>query len=68
MLGVALTALWTVGVSRGVMPGPGIYWPGKWIARRESSPVVFWVQAAVTGSIAFAILVVPVLSWVGLRG
>lgn len=69
LTGVGAAALWAAGIKRGVMLGRNSVGGVKpqLLVRRESSPTGFWTAVAIVGCVAAAMVVLPILSWMGLR-
>jgi len=62
-----MIALWFFGVKSGVMVR-GNFSPGRSrFLNRSVSPVRFWLTTVAWGSLALALLILPVLSWLGIR-
>lgn len=66
LVGVPAVVFWLYGIWKGVM-FPLQWKPGHIWARRGSAPVYFWVTSAFWGVLALGFLIMPLLSWTGLR-
>jgi hypothetical protein len=66
--GIVMTALWLFGIKRGViMRMQFAPWRTASIGRL-GRPIRYWFLTVVWGCLSLALLVLPVLSWLGLRG
>jgi hypothetical protein len=61
LAGVVLITLWGIGLKKGLMPSLGKGTNRSTWHQREIEPVMFWIEAAVFGSLASAVLVVSIL-------
>ncbi len=69
LLGSVATVLWFRGIWMGVMPGwkTLLFASGTGLVRRSADGLGYWIATAVVGCLVFGLLVIPVITWVGLR-
>lgn len=63
IFGIPALLLWCVAIKKGIM----VAGFGKRV-RRDDDPLMFWFTALILGGIAGGLVVMPVLTWLGLRG
>ncbi len=69
VLGIAATAFWLNGIRHGVMLGWKnlLFASGTGLIHRSADAMGFWIATAVVGCLALGLLILPVLSWIGVR-
>jgi hypothetical protein len=72
IVGVVLTALWLRGIGRGAMLRIGrrpLSDQSPWspLVRKSARAVHFWVSTATASVLPLGFLILPVLTWLGLR-
>jgi hypothetical protein len=72
IVGVILTALWLRGIGKGVMLRIGRrplseLTPWSPLVRKSDRPVHFWVSTVAVSIFPLGFLLLPVLTWLGLR-